>query len=226
MKDKTEINESLEKVFEDDFFSMIRETVHGDLTTAILSELQLAKEVWDKLSEANQKIVIGRVHVNADNIIRKLTRIIASEGFDSCAATVDSVTFKGGVKTSLKIMDRDGAHQLADHEGRSVMIVFADPGTFLNGADAPEADPDQADLVEESDIDPLFEEALAFVVETQKCSISSTQRKLRIGYNRAARIIDQLEAEGYVSEVSERGVRTVLIESLDDEQETEEESEE
>src|SRR5690606_23828459 len=58
--------------------------------------------------------------------------------------------------------------------------------------------------------DPLFDEAVAFVTETRKASISSVQRKLRIGYNRAARLIEQMEASGVVTEMGHNGAREVL----------------
>jgi len=58
--------------------------------------------------------------------------------------------------------------------------------------------------------DPLYDEAVAFVTETRKASISSVQRKLRIGYNRAARLIEQMEASGVVSDMSSNGNREVL----------------
>lgn len=62
----------------------------------------------------------------------------------------------------------------------------------------------------DSESDPLYDEALAFVTETRKASISSVQRKLRIGYNRAARLIEQMEASGVVSEMGANGNREVL----------------
>ncbi len=58
--------------------------------------------------------------------------------------------------------------------------------------------------------DPLYDEAVAFVTETRKASISSVQRKLRIGYNRAARLIEQMEASGVVSDMGTNGSREVL----------------
>ena len=61
--------------------------------------------------------------------------------------------------------------------------------------------------------DPLYDEAVAFVVETRKASISSVQRKLRVGYNRAARLIEQMEASGVVSEMGSNGSREVLAPS-------------
>ncbi|WP_439134563.1 DNA translocase FtsK [Pseudomaricurvus sp.] len=58
--------------------------------------------------------------------------------------------------------------------------------------------------------DPLYDEAVAFVCKTRKASISSVQRKLRVGYNRAARLIETMEAAGVVSEMGTNGNREVL----------------
>ena len=60
--------------------------------------------------------------------------------------------------------------------------------------------------------DPLYEEVIAFVKETSKASTSSIQRQFRIGFQRAANIIDQMEAEGIVGEkIRHNGPRQVLI---------------
>jgi len=58
--------------------------------------------------------------------------------------------------------------------------------------------------------DPLYDEAVAFVLESRKASISSVQRKLRIGYNRAARLIEAMEIAGVVSTMNTNGSREVL----------------
>ncbi|HIA9924767.1 TPA: DNA translocase FtsK [Escherichia coli] len=60
------------------------------------------------------------------------------------------------------------------------------------------------------ELDPLFDQAVQFVTEKRKASISGVQRQLRIGYNRAARIIEQMEAQGIVSEQGHNGNREVL----------------
>ena len=62
----------------------------------------------------------------------------------------------------------------------------------------------------DGEADPLYDEAVAFITESRKASISSVQRKLRIGYNRAARLIEQMEASGVVSEMGSNGSREVL----------------
>ena len=64
--------------------------------------------------------------------------------------------------------------------------------------------------------DPLYDEAVALVIDSRKASISSVQRKLRIGYNRAARLIEQMEASGVVSEMGSNGNREVLVPSHKD----------
>ena len=60
------------------------------------------------------------------------------------------------------------------------------------------------------EIDPLYDEAVAVVTETRKASISYVQRRLKIGYNRAARMIEEMESSGVVSMVQSNGSREVL----------------
>ncbi|EMK4195224.1 DNA translocase FtsK [Escherichia coli] len=60
------------------------------------------------------------------------------------------------------------------------------------------------------ELDPLFDQAVQFVTEKRKASISGVQRQFRIGYNRAARIIEQMEVQGIVSEQGHNGNREVL----------------
>ena len=58
--------------------------------------------------------------------------------------------------------------------------------------------------------DALYDEAVHYVTQSRRASISSVQRKLRIGYNRAARLIEAMEAAGVVSEMGSNGQREVL----------------
>lgn len=62
----------------------------------------------------------------------------------------------------------------------------------------------------DEELDPLFDQAVDFVVDKRRASISGVQRQFRIGYNRAARIIEQMEAQGIVSEQGHNGNREVL----------------
>ncbi len=62
----------------------------------------------------------------------------------------------------------------------------------------------------DEELDPLFDQAVAFIVEKRRASISGVQRQFRIGYNRAARIIEQMEVQGIVSSPGHNGNREVL----------------
>ena len=76
----------------------------------------------------------------------------------------------------------------------------------------PDADvPGTVDLGGDTeDNEPLYDEAVAFVLESRRASISSVQRQLRIGYNRAARLIEAMEKAGVVSPMNANGGREVL----------------
>ena len=68
------------------------------------------------------------------------------------------------------------------------------------------------DTIDE-ELDPLFDQVVSFVIETRRASISSVQRKFRIGYNRAARIVEQMEMEGIISAPTHNGNREVLAQA-------------
>ena len=63
---------------------------------------------------------------------------------------------------------------------------------------------------EDPESDALYDEAVDYVCRSRRASISSVQRKLRIGYNRAARLIETMEAAGVVTEMGSNGQREVL----------------
>ncbi|MQR02500.1 DNA translocase FtsK [Glaciimonas soli] len=67
---------------------------------------------------------------------------------------------------------------------------------------------------QDAEADPLYDEAVAFVLRTRRASISSVQRQLRVGYNRAARLVEQMEAAGIVSAMATSGSRDVLAPAL------------
>ncbi len=104
-----------------------------------------------------------------------------------------------------------------DHEVHAVVADWKLRGEpeyideILNGEASgdtllPGEQPEGAD----QELDVFFDEAVAFVTETRKASVSSVQRKFRIGYNRAARLVEQMEANGVVSAPGHNGNREVL----------------
>ena len=68
----------------------------------------------------------------------------------------------------------------------------------------------QGEVSNDNEQDALFDSAIAFVTETRRVSISSVQRKLKIGYNRAANLVEAMEVAGVVSEAGHNGAREVL----------------
>ncbi len=94
---------------------------------------------------------------------------------------------------------RGGPDYLAD--------VLADTGEF--GELGGESGTEGSGSAEQDDA--LYDEAVAFVLETRRASISAVQRKLRIGYNRAARLVESMEAAGVVSSMNTNGSREVLV---------------
>jgi len=148
------------------------------------------------------------------------------------------ISYRVGQKIDSKIiLDQQGAESLL---GRGDML-FTPPGaTGLVRLHAPwsseeeiekiveflksqrEPNYDKSFLVEENEenssdrevfeeLDPLFEEAKKIVLTERKTSISYLQRKLQIGYNRSARVIEQLEQEGILSAPNAKGVREILV---------------
>jgi len=83
---------------------------------------------------------------------------------------------------------------------------------YLDGILNPKTEPigDKDSGQSSGELDPLFDEAVQIVTSTRRASISSLQRRMRIGYNRAARIIEDMETSGIVSAMNSAGNRDVL----------------
>lgn len=114
---------------------------------------------------------------------------------------VVSITFGVSFKPS-----GDEVAQLAEYLQEPIEITLEPANNELDlGGDC--ANANDAD-------DPLYMEALNIVLKNQRASISLVQRELRIGYNRAARLVEKMQAEGYVSGCAADGSRKVLRESF------------
>ncbi|MCD5328965.1 DNA translocase FtsK [Chromobacterium piscinae] len=113
---------------------------------------------------------------------------------------------------------------VSDEEVHHVVEFLKTTGepNYIEGILTGQADGDDSsaagslDGESDGESDPLYDEAVAIVVKTRKASISSVQRHLRIGYNRAARLIEQMEAAGLVSSMESNGNRTVLAPARED----------
>ncbi|AZN36260.1 DNA translocase FtsK [Iodobacter ciconiae] len=106
-------------------------------------------------------------------------------------------------------VDDNEVHRVVEH-----LKQFGEPryidGVLNGGFDAEASASNINNNNEGSESDPLYDEAVALVLKSRRASISAVQRQLRIGYNRAARLIDQMENSGIVSQMESNGNRTVL----------------
>ncbi len=104
-----------------------------------------------------------------------------------------------------------------DHEVHNVVSDWKKRGTPNYIAEILNGEPTEDSLLpgetlegDDAESDPLFDQAVAFVTEARKVSVSSVQRRFRIGYNRAARLVEQMEMSGIVSGAGHNGNREVL----------------
>ncbi|KRM91638.1 FtsK/SpoIIIE family DNA translocase [Fructilactobacillus florum] len=191
-------------------------TVSNEVETAIIRLAQMGRAAGVHMILATQRpsvdVITGLIKANVPSRIA----FAVSSGTDS-----------------RTILDANGAEKLL---GRGDMLYqpidqnkpVRIQGSFISDQDVEavvkfvreQADPDydeemvvsDAELEAEdeaADQDPLFAEALAFVVSERKASTSMLQRRFRIGYNRAARIIDELEQRGYIGAQHGSTPRTV-----------------
>ena len=179
---------------------------------------------WPKMKEDDQQDEIVAITNLAEQVVRKCVDIIADNGFETIYATLDDVSLKTG-KATLKIANIDDVSvlmALGAHIGKSVRIVVADDSDFDQARHAMEADVDQPVLpaveeaAEENKVepaDPNFAKAVDLVRKEGKCTTSFIQRKLTIGYNKAVKLVELLEAEGIVTKADAKGKRTVILEA-------------
>jgi len=101
----------------------------------------------------------------------------------------------------------DEVHALAEHLKQYGVPDYVD--AVLGAPPGSEPEAGTTGNVEEND--PLYDQAVAIVIESRRASISLVQRHLRIGYNRAARLVEQMEVAGLVSPMENNGSRSVLV---------------
>ena len=185
---------------------------------------QLISRLAQKARASGMHLVVSTQRPSVDVITGLIKANIPSRISFLVSSKIDSRT----------ILDQGGAEQLL---GKGDML-FVEPGTsipkrihgafvsddevqkiakYLRGTGKPSyieeviKTIEVQELSEDSEIDDdLYNEAVEFVIETRRASISSVQRKFRIGYNRAARLIETMEENGIVSPMNSNGSREVL----------------
>lgn len=142
--------------------------------------------------------------------------ILDQQGAESLLGAGDMLYNPPGTSITTRV---HGAF-VDDHEVHAVVADWKRRGApqyideILNGETAAEVLlPGEQAEGEDQEYDQFYDEAVAFITETRRASVSSVQRKFRIGYNRAARLVEQMELSGVVSAPGHNGNREVLAPS-------------
>ena len=217
---------------------LAHELLVHDLVNAGLFELKNLHSPYSKLNEGQQQEVIDRLSEAATEAVHNAIAIISSRNVSTIEVTMKEVKFNSKQLTLTSIVDAKdpNRHDLIDSAGRLCLLVMA-PDDYAEGLDFIQPDRDQAEFplhVSEltgslfgsqsdgtgeqdnepefvGDQDPLYAEAVQFVAETRRASISAVQRKLKVGYNRAARMLEWMETQGIVTPMDTNGGRDVLV---------------
>jgi len=139
--------------------------------------------------------------------------ILDQMGAESLLGHGDMLYLPAGTSIPQRIhgafVDDHEVHRVVSHlkqNGKPNYVdeILQEPTEAIPGLSA------EASGVELEDQDPLFDEAVNIVTESRRASVSGVQRRLKIGYNRAARLVEEMERIGIVTSADERGNREVL----------------
>jgi DNA segregation ATPase FtsK/SpoIIIE, S-DNA-T family len=140
--------------------------------------------------------------------------ILDQQGAEALLGSGDMLYLPSGTGVPTRV---HGAF-VDDHEVHAVVADWKKRGSpqyieeILNGDASSEILlPGEQAEGDDQEMDAFYDEAIAFVTETRRASVSSVQRKFRIGYNRAARLVEQMEHSGVVSAPGHNGNREVLV---------------
>lgn len=196
--------------------SIANDSMGKDLLAFLVQEFKALPKPWQQLSEHEQNEVLDRARLMVETIVHDAVSILSGNGWVSVLADIEGIAIKDHVKVTLKVSR--GNSELAMHElygsrNQPCRVVLCSPESYTGGMDAIKGEADQRAMnlnAAEGEEDPLIEEAIEHIRATQKTSIAFVQRKLRIGYNRAARIIEELEQRGVISAADRAGNRKVI----------------
>ena len=206
-----------------DEFADIIMTAGKEVETPIGRLAQLARAVGIHLIIATQRpsvnVITGLIKANFPaRIAFKVTSkvdsrtILDSGGADQLIGNGDMLYTKGNdlIRLQCGFIDSDEIEKITD-------IIGSQRG-YSNAYLLPECEEDNISKINDDveDRDPLFSDAAEIVVTAQQGSASLLQRKMKLGYNRAGRIIDQLEAAGIVGPFEGSKARAVLVKDLID----------
>ena len=217
---------------------LAHELLVHDLVNMVLFEVKNIHSPWSKLNEGCQQEVIDRAVKSATEAAHTAINIISSRNVEVVEVKVIDAKFKEKAITITANIDANDPNggALAKVPGKMCLLVLA-PTDYDEGLDFIQPDRDQKDLpLHVSDLtgnlfqggtgpdepdgedvfvghdqDPLYANAVQFVASSRRASISAIQRALKVGYNRAARMIEWMEAQGVVTPMDTNGGREVIV---------------
>lgn len=125
-------------------------TARGDVRSFLVDRLKQWKKPWEAMTESEQRAAVAESNHAAENLIRTLAALIASEGRKTLIGNLDQVTVKDGLKAVIKMSKHDeNRHELMDAQGLAVIVVVQGVEEMLGErVDAKDpVNPDQKDLV-------------------------------------------------------------------------------
>lgn len=205
-----------------------------DLIETCRFELHNLKAPYHKLNEGQQQEVIDRLTEKVEEAVELAVRIIAARDVVSVPMDIRSIKVEAKALTVTAKVDANEPSnaELTKSAGKLCLLVLA-PNDYNDGLDGIQPDRDQSDLPlaaadllgspeelekrlggggdrDDLEDDVLLEEATRFVISSRRASISAIQRALKIGYNRAARLVEAMEIAGTVSAMDSTGGREVI----------------
>ena len=120
------------------------------LLQGLLTELALESPRYNSMSQEAQQEVIDRLRLQVEEVVREAVSAIAADGNESLPVTIESMTFKEGVKVVLKGLSTQSAFAVASDVGSRALLVLCDPEAFMGDLDTVKGKPNQGDLVGEA----------------------------------------------------------------------------
>lgn len=205
------------------------ETLSGDLRDEMLIVIKQMKSPWSMLSENDQRALGERLgHISKD-LIGRSARLITDHEFQSARVKLDKIAIIGGDKAEIQGTIKcnntsENREILGSRTGAFITLIGLNIDEFFGERAPVETDADQPDLPmgqgsddqgadDQTDADKFAEQcekAEQVVRKEGKCSTSFVQRRLAIGYNRAAKIVEELERRGVVTEADSKGKRSIV----------------
>jgi hypothetical protein len=127
-----------------DFRNMTADTIGKDLLGALVSEIKLLPDPWQKLSKAKQDDVIDRLRARVQSNVKMAVHMLAAEGRVTIAGDLDQITIKDGVKAVVKFgTGAPNLHELYDVAGKAILLVVANAADHTGGMDEIRGESDQ-----------------------------------------------------------------------------------